>query len=176
MALAEESGSRIADWPGRPRIIIDESDAELGSLPAALRLGYAGTTHKNCKSVFKGIVNACRIERLRRERPADGFLLSGEDLSNIGPVALLQDLAVQAALGVKSVERNGHHYYAGLSFWPAGLQAQILAEHGDLYVRSAAGWPRVDVREGRICLDSVNGAPFGVGFLPSMDGFQEVGA
>ena len=63
--------------------------------------------------------------------------MSGEDLANIGPVALLQDLAVVASLGVRSVERNGHHYFAGLSAFPRAVQQQILTHHGDLYERTA---------------------------------------
>jgi hypothetical protein len=90
-------------------LIIDESDAELDSLPRALALGYHGTSHKNCKGVFKGIANACLLEALRRQSGGDRLVMSGEDLANIGPVALLQDLAVVATLGVSSVERNGHH-------------------------------------------------------------------
>ena len=152
-------------WPDRPPIIIDESDAELGSLPAALRLGYAGTSHKNCKGVFKGMAHACLLAQRRAAgQPA---LLSGEDLSNVGPVSLLQDLAVQAALGVTSIERNGHHYFAGLAQFPAAVQAHILAHHGDLYTRGAAGWPRLDVRAGKVSLGSVLRAPFGC--APGLD-------
>ncbi len=152
-------------WPDRPPIIIDESDAEIGSLPAALRLGYAGTSHKNCKGIFKGVAHACLLAQRRAAgQPA---MLSGEDLTNVGPVALLQDLAMQAVLGVTSVERNGHHYFAGLSQFPAALQAHTLAHHGDLYTRSAAGWPRLDVRAGRLALGSVLRAPFGC--APGLD-------
>jgi hypothetical protein len=153
-AAADWSG-----WPERPPIIIDESDGELGSLPAALALGYAGTSHKNCKGIFKGVGNACLLAQRRAQgRPA---MLSGEDLTNVGPVALLQDLAVQAVLGVTSVERNGHHYFAGLAQFPAAIQAHVLAHHADLYTRSTAGWPRLDVRQGSIRLGSVLRAPFG---------------
>jgi len=166
LALSDEVGIAFKGWPERPPMIIDESDADIGSLRTALRLGYAGTSHKNCKGIFKGIANACRVEQLRREHPERTLIMSGEDLSNIGPVALLQDLAVQAAIGVRSVERNGHHYFSGLSFWPASWQADMLKFHGDLYVKSEAGWPRVDVRGGELSLDSVNAAPFGLHFLP----------
>jgi len=146
-------------WPERPPIIIDESDAELGSLPAALALGYAGTSHKNCKGIFKGVGHACLLAQ--RRAAGKTSMLSGEDLTNVGPVALLQDLTVSAVLGVTSVERNGHHYFAGLSQFPVAIQQHILTHHGDLYTRSAAGWPRLDVREGRIALGSVLRAPFG---------------
>ena len=154
--------TRAADWsawPERPPIIIDESDAELGSLPAALELGYAGTSHKNCKGIFKGVGHACLLA-LRRSAGLPA-MLSGEDLTNVGPVALLQDLAVQAVLGVTSVERNGHHYFAGLAQFPASIQQHVLTHHGDLYIRSAAGWPRLDVREGKIALGTTLAAPFG---------------
>ena len=159
-------------WPERPPIIIDESDAEIGSLPAALALGYAGTSHKNCKGIFKGVANACLLAQ--RRAAGDPSMLSGEDLTNVGPVALLQDLAVQSILGVTSVERNGHHYFAGLAQFPASIQEHVLAHHGDLYTRSAAGWPRLDVREGKIALGSVLRAPFGCAPGLSFDGMESV--
>ena len=161
VALSTEVGDALRAWSGRPPIIIDESDAELRSVPDALALGYAGTSHKNCKGVFKSVANACLLA-WRRARGQPG-LLSGEDLSNVGPVALLQDLAAAAALGVTSVERNGHHYFAGLAQFPAPWQAHMLTRHGDLFTRHAeGGWPRLDVRAGKIALGSVNAAPFGV--------------
>ena len=160
VALAPEIGELAQTWPDRPPIIIDESDAELASLPTALTLGYAGTSHKNCKGVFKSVINACLLARRRSlGQPA---VLSGEDLGNVGPISTLQDLAAQAALGVTSVERNGHHYFAGLAQFPPALHAHALAHHRDLYVSSAAGWPRLDIRGGKLALGSVNAAPFGV--------------
>lgn len=174
VALGPTFGALARDWSDRPSIIIDESDADLGSLPAALRIGYAGTSHKNCKGIFKGIANACRLEQLRREQPGGRFVMSGEDLSNIGPVALLQDLAVQALLGIESVERNGHHYFAGLSFWSADWQEAMLDRHADLYTRGELGWPRLDVRGGELALDSVNAAPFGITFLPDLSTLARV--
>lgn len=164
IALSDEAGEAFAAWPDQPPIIIDESDADFTSLPRALRLGYAGTSHKNCKGVFKGIRNAAYLARLKKEgsqRP--NLLLSGEDLSNVGPVALLQDLAVQAALGIESVERNGQHYFAGLSQFPQTVQEKMLQAHDDLYVRSIGGWPTLRVSDGWLDASSLNAAPFGVG-------------
>src|SRR5207302_8085313 len=63
-----------------------------------------------------GIANACLLEKRRRD--GERVVLTGEDLCNLGPVALLQDLALMALLGIEHVERNGHHYYRGLSLWP----------------------------------------------------------
>ncbi len=165
LALDAAAMRRLADWPERPPLIIDESDADLVSLAQALRLGYAGTSHKNCKGVFKGIANACLLAQKRQEEPGQTVLLSGEDLANVGPVALLQDLAVCAALGIASVERNGHHYFAGLSMFPDAMQQQMLAAHGDLYHPSRAGWPTLALRDGMLDLASVNAAPLGVAMV-----------
>jgi hypothetical protein len=159
----------LTDWPERPLVIIDESDAEPDSFRRALALGYAGGSHKNCKGVFKSVANACLVRHLMAEGP--GPILSGEDLANIGPVALLQDLAVCAALGIHSVERNGHHYFAGLSMFPAGVQRQVLAAHGDLYHASRDGWPTLAIQDGFLQLQSINAAPFGVGFELDVEQF-----
>lgn len=163
-ALGADAGALFAAWPDRPPIIIDESDAELSSLPIALALGYAGTSHKNCKGIFKGVANACLLEHHRRRTPPRALLLSGEDLSTVGP-SLLADLAVQASLGIGSVERNGHHYFAGLSQFPLSVQQETLSAHPDLFHQSAAGWPTLTITEGQIELGSVNAAPLGVGFV-----------
>ena len=164
IALTDPIGELSEAWPERPQIVIDESDAELSSLPRALKLGYAGTTHKNCKGVFKGVANACLMAYHKQRQPGRRWSFTGEDLVNIGPVALPQDLAVQSALGVTSVERNGHHYFAGLSFWPRSLQRQVLAHHPDLYRVSRDGWPTLRIEDGRLSAESVCAAPFGVGF------------
>ena len=151
-------------------VIIDESDAELDSLPRALELGYAGTSHKNCKGVFKGIANRCLI----LSRQQDGgrtLLMSGEDLSNIGPVALLQDLAVQATLGIESVERNGHHYFAGLAAFPESLQSVVAGRHHDLYLKEPGRAARITLSDGRLSTRSVLQAPFGCAFLPDLESF-----
>ena len=160
VALSPAIGALAQLWPDRPPIIIDESDAGIGSTAVALELGYAGTSHKNCKGIFKSVANACLLAR--RRAAGERVVHSGEDLTNLGPVALTQDLAAAAALGITTVERNGHHYFAGLSQFSAALQAHALARHGDLFVRSEQGWPRVNVRDGRIALGTVNAAPFGV--------------
>ncbi len=172
VALSEAAS---ATWTDRPPIIIDESDAELDSLPRALRLGYAGTSHKNCKGVFKSVANLCLLARLRHEQPASPrrtFILSGEDLANIGPVALLQDLTVCATLGIASVERNGHHYFAGLSMWPDDVQRKVLEQHGDLYRASRDGWPTLKISDGFVDVGSLLQAPFGVGFAMPVESFM----
>jgi hypothetical protein len=172
VALGDAVKSLLPGWTDRPPIIIDESDAEAGSLRRALECGYAGTSHKNCKSVFRGVANACLLAKLRRAGGA--YLMSGEDLTTIGPVSLLQDLAVQAALGNESVERNGHHYFRGLSFWPEAIQRQMLEQHGDLYGRTPDGLTSLRVEKGMINLGTVNAAPFGVNPLPDLGAFASL--
>jgi hypothetical protein len=164
--------ARLHDWPQRPPIIIDESDEAPDSFRRALALGYAGTSHKNCKGVFKSVAHRClalHLSQSRRDGPP--LLLTGEDLANIGPVALLQDLTVCAALGIDSVERNGHHYFAGLSMFPADVQRQVLEHHGDLYHASGAGWPTLAVEQGRVKVGSLLRAPLGVGFVAPVERF-----
>lgn len=162
IALDESLYEQFQQWPDRPPVIIDESDATLESLNTALRLGYAGTSHKNCKGIFKGITNRCLIEKRAREGAA--VLMSGEDLCNIGPVALLQDLAVCAALGIESVERNGHHYHPGLSQLPQSMQDATLQHHLGLYHVASDGWPTLNINDGRISMGTINSSPFGTGF------------
>lgn len=161
-ALQDEVREGLADWPEAPPMIIDESDAELGSLRRALDLGYRGTSHKNCKGVFKGLANRCLIEWHRREHPEREWLMSGEDLANVGPVALLNDLEVMSALGITDVERNGHHYFRGLSMFPAGVQEEVLRACPRLYRRHEDGYVALRIASGRVDVTDLRGPGFGL--------------
>ena len=172
VALNESLKSEFDQWPDRPAVIIDESDATLESLSQALAIGYAGTSHKNCKGIFKGIANACLLEHHRRN--GTQTVMSGEDLCNVGPVAVIQDLAVMATLGIESVERNGHHYMAGLSQFPERTREQVLNAHDGLYKTSETGWPTLAICNGEIDLTSVNTQPFGTGFELDLSVFSEI--
>ena len=171
-ALNESLKSEFDQWPDRPAVIIDESDATLESLSQALAIGYAGTSHKNCKGIFKGIANACLLDHHRRN--GTQTVMSGEDLCNVGPVAVIQDLAVMATLGIESVERNGHHYMAGLSQFPERTRKQVLNAHDGLYKTSETGWPTLAICNGEIDLTSVNTQPFGTGFELDLSVFSEI--
>jgi hypothetical protein len=157
-----------------PPMIIDESDAEIDSLQKALALGYAGTSHKNCKGICKGIANRCLVLALASDHQNTRFLMSGEDLANTGPVALLQDLAVQAVLGIESVERNGHHYFCGLKVFPRAWWDPLARAHPDLYTIENGGWPRVMVRGGMMAVGTINSAPFGCNFELPVGSLTEV--
>jgi hypothetical protein len=156
IALSETTAKEMLAWQGRPELIIDESDGELHSGAEGLRKGYTGTSFKNCKGLFKGVANACLVK-------AKGGILTAEDLCNVGPVALLQDLAVVASLGLTHVERNGHHYMKGLSMFPETIQASVLENHEGLY-EQFSGFPVLDIADGQINLSSINTSPLGVGF------------
>ena len=162
-AISDAVKKSLHHWPNHPPIIIDESDAEFSSFPDAAACGYNGTSHKNCKGIVKGITNACRIARYRVEQPHKQWLYSGEDLSNVAPVALLQDIAMMANLGIEHIERNGQHYFKGLSNLPPTVQQTILQSHGDLF-RMQAEFPSMHIQQGRIDVASCIKAPFGRGF------------
>jgi L-alanine-DL-glutamate epimerase-like enolase superfamily enzyme len=164
VALSPETAAELAGWVGRPRLVIDESDDSLDAVVRALDAGYDGGAFKSSKGVFKGIGNACRLEQLRREDSSRRYVYSAEDLSTIGPVSLLADLAVIATLGIDEPERNGYHYFRDLAALPARVGEETLRHHGDLYTSGVDGQPTLRIQEGRIDLRSVVAAPFGVGW------------
>jgi hypothetical protein len=159
-ALLESTREELSGWPDCPPLIIDESDGAIGDVPRALDLGYAGASYKNCKGIVKGLANACLLTA--RRRAGRTGILTGEDLCNLGPIAVQQDLAMTAILGIDHVERNGHHYYRGLSMFARDWQDAVLRTHHDLYTRHDSGFPHLHIQEGRISLASLNSAPFGV--------------
>ncbi|HEY3505466.1 MAG TPA: hypothetical protein VGN37_22110 [Actinocatenispora sp.] len=156
----------LAGWPGRPPIVADESGGTLDALPTALAAGYAGISHKNCKGVFPGVANACLVAA--RNAAGERRILSAEDLTTVGPVSVQQDLAMVATLGVPHVERNGHHYFRGLSGFPAAVSELTLAAHPDLYAPLPDGTATLSVRDGVLAVGSVLRAPFGTGLTPDV--------
>ena len=161
----------MQEWKDCPPMIIDESDASLESLPRALECGYRGVSHKNCKGVFKGLINAGRIAAARKRNPGAKFLLSGEDLSNIAPISLQQDLAVMASLGISDVERNGQHYFKGLDFLPKDMQQEILKLHPDLFHPHPRGFATMHIQGGKLRIGSCVDAPFGTALEPDFSTF-----
>ncbi|MDB5174916.1 MAG: hypothetical protein JWN51_3689 [Phycisphaerales bacterium] len=161
VALEEGAMKEFAAWQERPPTIIDESDGTLTTARQAIAFGYAGTSHKNCKGVFKGIANACLIEHRRRNDRSRPFVLSAEDLTNVSPVALQQDLCVIANLGITHAERNGHHYFKGLTMFPADVQEAVLAAHPDLFRRHEAGFATTRIVGGVVRIGSVINEAFG---------------
>ncbi len=164
MALNDAVRLGFQAWPDRPPFIIDESDGDLGDVQRAVEIGYAGTSYKNCKGVFKGLSNLAYLKYMSTRHPDCAYLLTSEDLSNIAPIALTQDLAVLATMGIDHTERNAHHYFKGLTVWPEAIQEKVLKHHPDLFSVHEAGFPYMAIGNGRISMKSVTTSPFGVGF------------
>lgn len=169
-ALTSETQDVFTTWDDAPRIIIDESDSRIDSTGAALSHGYVGTSHKNCKGVFKGIVNACLVTYYNQNADDREYVISAEDLTTVGPVELLQDLAVAATIGADHIERNGHHYFQGLRAFPEEVQQKVFSAHPDLYRRHDDDFTTLRIENGSLGLDTIVNAPFGV--FPLLDARQ----
>lgn len=163
-SVATEGLDRLASFAP---CIIDEADLGLWALPESARLGYGGVSIKNCKGVFRAVLNRARCDCARGDRAGGRLFQSGEDLTNLPVVALQQDLATMAALGVTHVERNGHHYFRGLDHLPDAEQRAALGSHPDLYAGSAGG-ATLRVERGNLALGSVVDAP-GFGYAGPVD-------
>jgi hypothetical protein len=70
------------------------------------------------------------------------------------------DLVVQACLGNASVERNGHHYFKGLSLFNASIQESALNSFPDLYV-SESNYVRLNIQNGVLPVHELLSFPFG---------------
>lgn len=139
-------------------VIIDESDGELSSFPAALKLGYSGVSSKNCKGFYKSILNASRVAQL-----GPGYFMSAEDLTTFPGASVQQDLALVSLLGMTHVERNAHHFVDGMSFASEAEQKAFVSAHRDLYERKDGHPARLKAPGGRIALGSLNVPGFAVG-------------
>jgi hypothetical protein len=64
---------------------------------------------------------------------SEKFFVTGEDLTCQAGLAVQQDLALGALIGVTHAERNGHHYVDGFADTPATEAQAFLAAHPDLY-------------------------------------------
>jgi hypothetical protein len=142
-------------------LIVDESDGELSSFLAARRLGYTGVSSKNCKGLYKSVLNAARITKWNGEAGAPRYFMSAEDLTTLAGVSVQQDLALVSLLGLEHVERNGHHFIDGMSFAPRGEQEDFARAHCDLY-EQRDGVTRLAIDGGRLRLASLDCPGFAV--------------
>jgi hypothetical protein len=113
--------------------IIDEADDSYDAFPQAKRLGYRGISSKSCKGIYKSILNAARAQKW--SAGGANYFITGEDLTCQAGLAVQQDLALGALLGITHAERNGHHYVDGFADTPEHEAGAFLAAHPDLYVR-----------------------------------------
>ena len=140
-------------------LLIDESDGSLASFRSALNLGYSGVSSKSCKGLVKALANSA----LAWQRTVAGHpcFVSAEDLTAVPVVSLHQDLAHVAALGIRHVERNGHHYVRGLDHLSAAERMWCFERHGDLYrFEGQSGF--LDIRAGQIAVGSLQRPGLGV--------------
>jgi hypothetical protein len=155
-------------------VIIDESDDSLEAFPLARRRGYTGVSSKACKGLYKSILNSARCTLWNREEGAARYFMSGEDLTTQAGLAVQQDLALAALLGLSHVERNGHHYVNGMAGLPEAEQAAFLAAHPDLYERSH-GAVRLKITNGILALGSLFAPGYASGALPEFKEMRSMG-
>jgi L-alanine-DL-glutamate epimerase-like enolase superfamily enzyme len=155
-------------------VIIDESDDSLEAFPLARRRGYTGVSSKTCKGLYKAILNSARCTMWNREEGGARFFLSAEDLTTQAGLAVQQDLALVALLGIAHVERNGHHYVNGMAGLPETEQDAFLAVHPDLYERSH-GAVRLKITAGTLALGSLYVPGYASGALPEFNAMRSLG-
>jgi hypothetical protein len=147
-------------------VLIDEADGTLDAFPAAMARGYTGVSSKNCKGFYKSLLNAARCAR-RNGEGGPRFFMSGEDLTTQAGLAVQQDLALVNLLGLRHVERNGHHYVHGFAGQGATRDEQrgFAEAHPDLYEGDADG-VRLRLHGGRLQLKSLDRPGFATGAHP----------
>lgn len=143
---------RAADF-GRP-VIIDESDGELDAFVLARERGYAGVSSKTCKGLYKSVLNAARCEAWNAEAGQPRYFMSAEDLTTQAGLSVQQDIALVNLLGIRHVERNGHHYVNGLAAQTPAEQQAFLEAHPDVYEHSH-GAVRLRIAGGKIAIGSL---------------------
>ncbi|WP_027581752.1 mandelate racemase/muconate lactonizing enzyme family protein [Bradyrhizobium sp. Ai1a-2] len=143
--------------------IIDEADDSYDAFPAARALGYRGVSSKSCKGLYKSIVNATRAAKWSAD--GEAFFVSGEDLTCQAGMAVQQDLALGALIGVTHAERNGHHYVDGFAETPAAEAEAFLSAHPDLYVRDG-GKVRLAIHDGDLLTGSLTTPGFATSAHP----------
>jgi L-alanine-DL-glutamate epimerase-like enolase superfamily enzyme len=140
-------------------VVIDESDADLDAFPQALAQGYRGVSTKNCKGLYKSILNRMRCE-VRNATAAGRHFMAAEDLTTLPGISLQQDLALVSLLGLTHVEKNAHHFMDGMRHRPQEEQRRFAAAHPDLYrldaVAAGQVVARLNITEGSIRIGSLD--------------------
>jgi L-alanine-DL-glutamate epimerase-like enolase superfamily enzyme len=147
----------------RRDFIIDEADDSYDAFPQAKSLGYRGISSKSCKGIYKAMLNAARAAKW--SGAGQRFFVSGEDLTCQAGLAVQQDLALGAFIGVTHAERNGHHYVDGFNGAPANEARAFLATHPDLYSGDGNA-VRLAIHDGDLLTGSLVTAGFASGVHP----------
>jgi len=98
----------------------------------------------------------------------NGAFISGEDLTNLPPWGLHQDLLTAVALGLRHVERNGHHYFRGLDHLPDEEVLALVAQHEGLY-RSVGDGAELVIQDGDLAIGSLDCEGYGCRIEPAAD-------
>jgi len=148
---------------GRLDVIIDESDDSYDAFPVARRLGYRGVSSKSCKGLYKSIINATRAAKWTAE--GERCFITGEDLTCQAGLAVQQDVALGALIGITHAERNGHHYVDGFAGTPVAEADAFMAAHPDLYVDDGHG-VRLAIHDGDLLTGSLTAPGFATAVHP----------
>jgi len=170
VALKENVAAIAARYP----VIIDESDGNFDAFPTARGQGYRGVSSKTCKGLYKSILNTARCAHWSAGEGVEYFI-SAEDLTIQGGIGVQQDLALINLLGLKHVERNGHHYVHGMTGAgaPPAEQAAFAAAHPDLY-RTAGGETFVNIERGKLQIASLDCPGFSTSVEPDWATMREM--
>lgn len=171
LALSRQAARAIPELAKAKPLIIDESDGSLTAYHRALQIGYAGTSHKNCKGFFKSLANLALVAYFASDERQT--VLSAEDLQNLPVVPLQQDFASVGILGLDHCERNGHHYNFGLSMLSDIDRRNATRRHPDLYEQRGDEW-FLRIQEGRVQCASLHGPGFGVVDEPDWGSMQDL--
>ena len=147
----------------RRDFIVDEADDSYDAFPIARALGYRGISSKSCKGIYKSVINATRAAKW--SAAGEKCFIAGEDLTCQAGLAVQQDLALGALIGVTHAERNGHHYVDGFGDTPAAEAEAFLAGHPDLYT-SDGGKVRLAIHDGDLLTGSLTTPGFATSVHP----------
>ena len=150
----------------RKPVIIDESDDALGCLSAGARAGLRRRLEK-----LQGPVQVSdqRARAARAGTPKAGTTLLHERRrpDTQAGLALQQELALVSLLGIRHVERNGHHYVNGMAAAGGGARGLPAAHPGP--VRTSHGAVRVRIDAGRLAIGSLAAPGFAAGAYPDWE-------
>ena len=153
IARAQAFEKTVAPLARFKPVEIDESDGTMDAFLTARDLGYTGISSKSCKGFYRSILNRARVAHWNG-RSDRGYFMSAEDLTTQAGLAVQQDLALAALIGMRHIERNGHHYVDGMAGAGADEQAAFVGAHPDLY-HTQGGRARLRITDGEIAIGSI---------------------
>ncbi|VVE37149.1 mandelate racemase [Pandoraea fibrosis] len=158
-------------------MMIDESDETLDAFVGAKALGYRAVSSKSCKGLYKSLINRARCELWNAQAGVRRYFMTAEDLTCQAGLAVQQDLALAALLGVTHIERNGHHYVAGMPGAQEEEQRAFAQRHPALYAWQAGqdtGGVRLRANQGDIALEDLYGEGFASNAMPDWTTLREM--